>query len=129
MKFYLIQNMNYPVPQVAGKPEIKFTEAVYMHGTGSMWGTFQTEDKEIQDAFAPAKHIHEISEEDFNAYDVQRRKRPDYATVFHVSHRGMSTEMKSSAVAVTIDEPPASLPRAEAVDEILATKVTSKRTK
>lgn len=129
MKFYLIQNMNYPVPQVPGKEEIQFVEAVYMHGTGSMWGTFQTDDAEIQAAFASAKHIQEISEADFNSYEVQRRKRPDYATVFHVSHRGMATEMKGSAVAVTVDEPPASLPRAEAVDEILATKVTSKRGK
>ena len=129
-KHYLTQNMNYPTPKVGDKL-IEFIPAVFMQGTGSDWGTYSTDDAAEQEAIGTMPHLKEITPEDNALYEAQRKKRVDYATIFHLQHRGMATDMKGSMAAITVDEPAAPGPRPsdESMEEILATKVTAPKKK
>ena len=131
MKHFLSTNLRAAPIIVAGK-EIKFSPAVYMQATNTDWGTYSTDDPAEIEALSKkgVPFVSEISEEDNDKLEIQRRNRADYSTIINYQQRGIGTDPKGSVAAVTVDDPIAAGLKAapvEAVDDILATKVASKK--
>lgn len=131
MRHFLHTNCTKATPIVVKGKEIKFYPAVYMQGTGTEWGTYSTDDKDEIEALTAkgVAYVSEISAEDLAAYDAQRKKRVDYSTIFNHHHQGIGSEVRSSPAAVVIDDPStdARAAQVEAADDILATKVSTKK--
>lgn len=125
-KFYLSKSIAYPT--VSDGISVTFVEAFWCAATGTTWATFATEDEKEQEALAKLKHIEEITLEDFECYDHQRKNRKDYSTIININTRGMATEMKGGGPAITVETPSvATLPPVEGLDNIIEARATRKK--
>lgn len=134
-KFYLTKNAS--VKLVVDGKEFTFAPAEYFVPTSSWWGTYKADDDSeitaLDSAVAAKKDIQEISEDDFNIYEIKKKKANVSINLINLPSKQQPQQVTNSGKPAQVVEEPGqgSSDRliVETIDEALTTRPAPNRKK